>query len=144
MYTYSSVVHQLQLLIFSALAFFLFLKLLKRTDTIALDTDWFYRLGGRAFYWVMDRGLNGLNCACEVLFIGRVTSWVNRFFGDAPWRLASLALTPYWLLTGVAPDKLQQSSEVVRRALATRSTPVGATAAAACIVLFILIFYMVT
>jgi multicomponent Na+:H+ antiporter subunit D len=42
-YTASHVVSQLQLLLFSGLAFFLLLGWLKRTLTITLDTDWLYR-----------------------------------------------------------------------------------------------------
>ena len=42
-YTASHVVFQLQLLLFSGLAFFLMLGWLKRTLTITLDVDWFYR-----------------------------------------------------------------------------------------------------
>lgn len=37
------IVTQLQLLLFSGLAFFTMLPLLKRTDTLSLDCDWFYR-----------------------------------------------------------------------------------------------------
>jgi len=44
-YTFNHVIAQLQLLMFSALVFFLFLPLLKRTETISIDTDWFYRKG---------------------------------------------------------------------------------------------------
>jgi multicomponent Na+:H+ antiporter subunit D len=44
-YTFNHVISQLQLLMFSALVFFLFLPLLKRTETISIDTDWFYRKG---------------------------------------------------------------------------------------------------
>lgn len=42
-YTVPHVVYQLQLLLFSGLAFFLLLGLLKRTLTITLDVDWFWR-----------------------------------------------------------------------------------------------------
>jgi multicomponent Na+:H+ antiporter subunit D len=42
-YTASHVVVQLQLLMFSGLAFFLMLGLLKRTLTITLDFDWVWR-----------------------------------------------------------------------------------------------------
>ena len=47
-YTGAHVVFQLQLLLFSGLAFFLLLGWLKRTLTITLDFDWFYRGLGRA------------------------------------------------------------------------------------------------
>lgn len=42
-YTVGHVVMQLQLLLFSGLAFFLLLPLLKRSLTITLDMDWFWR-----------------------------------------------------------------------------------------------------
>ena len=65
-YTASHVVSQLQLLLFSGLAFFLMLGWLKRTLTITLDFDWFYRrlgfklghrlddLTGRAWQWLVN------------------------------------------------------------------------------------------
>ena len=42
-YTASKVVFYLQLLLFSGLAFFLLLPLMKRTETISLDGDWIWR-----------------------------------------------------------------------------------------------------
>ncbi|MDH3336023.1 MAG: proton-conducting transporter membrane subunit, partial [Rhodospirillaceae bacterium] len=42
-YTYAHVMEMLQILLFSGLAFFLTLPLMKRTLTITLDTDWFFR-----------------------------------------------------------------------------------------------------
>ena len=42
-YTGAHVVTQLQLLLFSGLAFFVMLPYLKRTLTITLDTDWVWR-----------------------------------------------------------------------------------------------------
>ena len=45
-YTASHIVTQLQLLLFSGLAFFALLPLMKRTETISLDVDWLYRRAG--------------------------------------------------------------------------------------------------
>jgi multicomponent Na+:H+ antiporter subunit D len=53
-YTASHVVSQLQLLLFSGLAFFLMLGWLKRTLTITLDGDWFYRRLGRNLSNLLD------------------------------------------------------------------------------------------
>jgi multicomponent Na+:H+ antiporter subunit D len=47
-YTGSHVVVQLELLLFSGLAFFVMLPMLRRTLTITLDVDWFYRRLGPA------------------------------------------------------------------------------------------------
>jgi len=61
-YTGWHVVAQLQLLLFSGLAFFVLLPFLKRTETITLDVDWLYRkllpeivsLGTRGWVFVSE------------------------------------------------------------------------------------------
>ncbi|MBU2583402.1 MAG: Na(+)/H(+) antiporter subunit D [Alphaproteobacteria bacterium] len=53
-YTGAHVVYQLQLLLFSGLAFFLMLNLLKRTMTITLDVDWLWRRPGHAVAKFLD------------------------------------------------------------------------------------------
>ncbi len=50
-YTAEHVVWQLQLLMFSALAFFVMLPLLKRTETITVDVDWLYRKPAEGLMW---------------------------------------------------------------------------------------------
>jgi multicomponent Na+:H+ antiporter subunit D len=57
-YTGAHVVTQLQLLFFSGLAFFVLLDFLKRTLTITLDVDWFYRAPG---LWLIRSALQGLS-----------------------------------------------------------------------------------
>ena len=54
-YTVPHVINQLQLLLFAGLSFFLALPLMKRTLTISLDWDWFYRHIGRISYQLMTR-----------------------------------------------------------------------------------------
>lgn len=51
-YTPGKVVFYLQLLLFSGLAFFLLLPLMKRTETISLDVDWLWRIG---LPWLLKR-----------------------------------------------------------------------------------------
>ena len=53
-YTGAHIVFQLQLLLFSGLAFFVLLPMLKRTLTITLDFDWFYRSFGKAVARIFD------------------------------------------------------------------------------------------
>jgi multicomponent Na+:H+ antiporter subunit D len=59
-YTTSHVLSQLQLLLFSGLAFFLMLGWLKRTLTITLDLDWLYRCFGTALARRLDAGAERL------------------------------------------------------------------------------------
>jgi multicomponent Na+:H+ antiporter subunit D len=55
-YTGDHVVSQIQLLLFSGLAFFLLLGALQRTRTLTLDTDWFYRGPGRTAWLAAMEG----------------------------------------------------------------------------------------
>lgn len=54
-YTAYHVSETLQVLLFTAVGFFLLIKKLVPEPTISLDTDWFYRMGGRAFMRVAER-----------------------------------------------------------------------------------------
>jgi multicomponent Na+:H+ antiporter subunit D len=75
-YTPSHVVAMLQLLLFSGLAFFLMLDLLKRTMTVTLDVDWLWRRLGRK----VVVGLNdsaGRAWARLTAGIDSVARWLN-------------------------------------------------------------------
>ena len=83
-YTASHVVFYLQLLLFSGLAFFLMLGWLKRTLTITLDLDWFYRTLGAAMGRRLDRGAGTLwSGLTEAVNHGAVTALkgVQRYHG---------------------------------------------------------------
>ena len=64
-YTAGKVLFYLQLLLFSGLAFFLLLPLMKRTETISLDTDWIWRVAlyrsARATQALLSRAGTGLS-----------------------------------------------------------------------------------
>ncbi len=51
-YTAEHVVWTSQILLFTLYGFILYIKKLGGEPTISLDTDWFYRMGARAFMWV--------------------------------------------------------------------------------------------
>jgi multicomponent Na+:H+ antiporter subunit D len=51
-YTAYHVSETLQILLFTALGFYLFLDKLRPEAKISLDMDWFYRMGARAFMWL--------------------------------------------------------------------------------------------
>jgi multicomponent Na+:H+ antiporter subunit D len=60
-YTAGKVLFYLQLLLFSGLAFFVLLPLMKRTETISLDTDWLWRRAAPALIRLADRALQSLD-----------------------------------------------------------------------------------
>jgi len=134
-YTYHHVIGQLQLLMLSALVFFLFLKLLKRTETISIDTDWFYRKGGSLFYLVADKGLNGINSLCSRIFVDGLAGRVAHIAKDAPARVILWLVAPAWFLSGSRAQALTQKKEALRVVLRTGTVPVGIGAAVATVFL---------
>ncbi len=56
----------LQILLFTALGFFLLIKKLAPEPKISIDLDWFYRFGGRGFLWFAKKPLQFAdNCVSE-------------------------------------------------------------------------------
>jgi len=98
---FSHVVTMSQMLIFSGLVFFLCLPLLKRTDTISLDFDWFYRKGAELFYHLVNTTLNGINRVVHETVTVKGTSRLSRFIGDGPANLCLAVVRPFWELTDV-------------------------------------------
>jgi multicomponent Na+:H+ antiporter subunit D len=126
------VVAQLQLLLFAIFAFYLLLKsgyYPSEVRAINLDTDWFYRRGGKWFYRLMDRGFNGLNRWCDHHLAHGTAAAAARFAANGPARLTAT------LLRGVIPP------ETVQRAFATGTIRLGVHAAAA--VLFMVAIYLI-
>ncbi len=124
---FSHVVTQTQLLIFSGLVFFLFLKMLKRTDTIALDFDWFYRKGGSLLYLMLDRGLNGINAWANRNIALGFTARLSSFFKDGPARICLLVLKPLSELTGGQIEGPNGIEERVIKKFKTSYFSIGST-----------------
>lgn len=139
-YTPAHVTTQLQLLMFSALVFFLFLPLLKRTETIALDTDWFYRKGGRLFYNVMDWGLNGLNRISEKVFINELAGSLSCFFANGTARLMMVVLKPFWALSGHNKEQRETETNLWYRKIDAGALSTSLIAISAAIYLALLFF----
>ena len=86
-YTAYHVSETLQILLFTALGFFLLLKKLTPEPTISLDVDWFYRMSGRAVRWIAVKPAQAVDdWTCEAYrFIGlagvmvaaRVSAWFD-------------------------------------------------------------------
>jgi multicomponent Na+:H+ antiporter subunit D len=100
-YTVPHVVNMLQLLLFSGMAFFLMLPLMKRTLTITLDFDWFYRtLGPGVIVSAADRIQRG-HLALETGLQARLDDAMKlagRCFGEES-PLARTAETSQMVLT---------------------------------------------
>jgi multicomponent Na+:H+ antiporter subunit D len=122
-YSIGKVLFYLQLLLFSGLAFFVLLPLMKRTMTISLDTDWLWRRAGVSILKLIDRAL---------CFMGNM-------IGQQADRLQKLLhrLTVRYL---GQPD----TADSKERAVFARSWPVGTTAMwiVALLSAYVLMYYL--
>jgi multicomponent Na+:H+ antiporter subunit D len=122
-YSIGKVLFYLQLLLFSGLAFFVLLPLMKRTMTISLDTDWLWRHAGVSILKLIDRAL---------CFMGNM-------IGQQADRLQKLLhrLTVRYL---GQPD----TADSKERAVFARSWPVGTTAMwiVALLSAYVLMYYL--
>ncbi len=85
-YTAPHVLEMLQLLLFSGLAFFVLLPLMKRTETISLDTDWGYRKLAPALLALFARIAAPIDAAIRrgtVAGLWRLTGQISRHTGPA-------------------------------------------------------------
>jgi multicomponent Na+:H+ antiporter subunit D len=86
-YTAYHLSETMQILLFTALGFFLLLNKLKPEPTISIDMDWFYRFAGRGFYWLASKPIqwvdNGVSFAYQwaglipLMTTARFWSWFD-------------------------------------------------------------------
>jgi multicomponent Na+:H+ antiporter subunit D len=107
---------------------------------INLDTDWFYRKGGKLFYTVADRFLNWVNRVSDRAFAVNLTALIGKIAEDAPYRIALLIITPF---TKMGRSQGRRGTDVkknLREAFITSSGPIGISALVAAFVLMGLFF----
>jgi multicomponent Na+:H+ antiporter subunit D len=133
-YTFNHVIAQLQLLMFSGLVFFLFLPLLKRTETISIDTDWFYRKG----LSLAVAGVTSLCCwvarLCNDVFIGILPGRLGAFSK----RPISALVTSYMRATGEDGSAVKAFGKQTPPEAAT-FTPMGVPVVISLVFLFSLV-----
>ena len=139
-YTAYHLAETMQILLFTALGFFLFLRKLAPEATVALDLDWFYRLGGRIFLLSAQKGFGRANDWAQSTLAEGFPRRLNLFFQDGPARLCLLVVKPIWQRTGVridGPDGAEQRFlDTFSRSLFT----IGSTAIFTVAMLMVLLF----
>ena len=73
-YTVSSVVAMMQMLVLTLAAFWIYIGKLGGEATVSLDTDWTYRMFGRATLWFCERPLNAIRSTGQSLLSKEVVS----------------------------------------------------------------------
>jgi multicomponent Na+:H+ antiporter subunit D len=106
-YTLYAVLGMIQLLLFTALAFWFFINKLGGEPTISLDTDWFYRKGGLLFVRFCE-GFVGMRSAIQIQTTAVVRS-ANRFSINPVQGLRSVFVAGKWLpATPYGADRYRQ------------------------------------
>ena len=138
---FSNVVTQFQILFFSILVFFLFLPLLKRTDTISIDLDWFYRKGSTLFYKGISWTLNGINSISQKNIIdGFIGTRLKGFARIAPAQVATAALTPLWALLDISPEEKEKRKQSIVNNIKKGTFPISYSAVVTLLFLAVLIY----
>lgn len=143
-YTVAHVMGQSLLLLFSALAFTLLMTggiYPSEIRSVNIDTDWFYRKGGKFFYQVFDRSLNAINAAAYKTLAVGATSAIGRFAADGPARLILLLMNPYWTLIGKTQEQRSALSKDLKAGVDKGAFPIGITAWLSVLVLALLFFF---
>ena len=119
-YTAGKVLFYLQLLLFSGLAFFLLLPLMKRTETISLDADWLWRVA-----------------------LNRVVRVATAVIAAVGQRLAALTSETLSKLQARAMRHLSTRNDEDRPGVFARAWPIGGTALWIAVLLtaYILVYY---
>jgi len=108
-YTPSHVVMQLQILMFSAAAFFFMLPMLKRTETITLDTDWFYRKGGKLFLIFVDKVVIYIGSNIKSYLFEKIPSKAAYFFSNPAGYIKTVYYIIYYKVFEDNPKKLEEN-----------------------------------
>ncbi len=127
-YTIPHVVSQLQLLLFSALAFALLLLsgiYPAEIRAINLDADLIYRKGGRLFYTTVAAGLNGLNRVTEKVFIGGLIGGLSKLARHGPANFLLFFIEPYWKLIGLEGRERDEVRDKLYQQIEAGVLPVG-------------------
>jgi len=127
-YTAPHVLSQMQLLMFSALAFTLLLLsgiYPAEMRAINLDADLIYRTGGRLFYTTVAVGLNGINRVAEKVFIGGLINGLSKLARHGPANLLLLCLKPYWKLSGLDTTEQKAAREKLFRQVEAGALPLS-------------------
>lgn len=120
-YTGDHVVGQLQLLMFGALAFALLMLsgiYPAEIRSVNLDTDWFYRKGGRLFFNAADRTFNNFNQWAEKQFAVRLPERLASFFKQPGYLIQRQGVRLLAICSGdrQTQERLEQALEVRNRA----------------------------
>ena len=112
-YTAEHVVWTMQILLFTALGFFMLLKHLGGESYITIDTDWFYRKGAKAFMWFVSNPMAQLGARLNKIAFDIIPSslmWVSKN-PAAVLKIASDTV----LLRFSGPEKTAQIEQRIQR-----------------------------
>lgn len=136
-YSFEHTLNQFQLLMFSALAFFMLLPLLKRTETISIDTDWFYRKGGQQIYRFCQWAFDGINDWANRVFAKKFPKLLADFFEEPGSNFQKYGYR-LWVEASGDTDDLENINRTIDRRSRNAAYPVGGGVLLAVLILALL------
>ncbi|MGR3318204.1 MAG: Na(+)/H(+) antiporter subunit D [Candidatus Anammoxibacter sp.] len=150
-YTWPHVTAQMQLLIFSALAFTLLILsgyYPSEMRAINLDVDWFYRKGARGFVWLIDNPMFAFTTNIKTYFFEKIPNlliWFSKNPATALNITANVMILPFF-----STHKRKEKKEMIEKMkavhlrISTEIKPIGYTIIFICVffVLFLSTYYV--
>lgn len=137
------VITQVEILLFSAMAFILFNlrgKYPPELPSVNLDVDWIYRKAGRAFIRAMGLFWNGLNDWAHQIFLGEIVRRVNLFTRAGQVHVLGILSDPLHAAGLLGNEKRGRAKARITKRAGLGIHPVGLTALVG--MLFLLAFLL--
>ena len=139
-YDATHVITQLEILLFSALAFTLLNlwgKYPPELPSVNLDADWVYRKAGRGFLNFGENFWNGINNRTHVIIVQGLTDAVCRFLKRGQVYFLNLIYLPFKFLRSLSPESYEKNRKILERRTEVGVFAVGWTALSCILFLFI-------
>jgi multicomponent Na+:H+ antiporter subunit D len=138
-YTAYHLTETLQILLFTALGFFLLIRKLTPERKISIDLDWFYRKGVAWIAAIFDAWLNGLNTWVHRVIARDLTAGLAGYCKDGPARLLMGVARPLWELSGISTRGMDNARARMLKRHRTGFFSAGSTAILAAALLLLLL-----
>jgi multicomponent Na+:H+ antiporter subunit D len=138
-YTAYHLAETLQILLFTALGFFLLIRKLTPERKISIDLDWFYRKGVAWIAAIFDAWLNGLNTWVHRVIARDLTAGLAGYCKDGPARLLMGVARPLWELSGISTRGMDNAQARMLKRHRTGFFSAGSTAILAAALLLLLL-----
>ncbi len=141
-YTMNHVVGEFQLLVATAVVFYLYRQRLRAFPAVTVDTDWVYRKASLFIFDTCDKVGNAINAWADKTFMQTIIPKFSKYMEHGASNISISLLSSLWSLDGDSQTSIANKQVKIRKMITTCSVPIGISAFAATVV-FIILFSVI-